>query len=110
MEAKDAAAIFRLGVCYRDGKGGLPQDYKKALELLPRAGELGYVKACNNIGYAYQYGQGVEIDMKKANHYYELAAIGRNLYARHNLGVFGEYKGNIDRIETLHDCSGKRLH
>ena len=35
--------------------------------------------------------------MKKVKHYYELAAIGGHVNARHNLGVFEENTGNIDR-------------
>ena len=38
-----------------------------------------------------------ERDTKKANHYYELAAIGGHIMARHNLGVFEGRVGNHDR-------------
>ena len=44
MEANDPAAMYNLGVCYRDGLFGFPQDYTKALEHCHRAGELGYAK------------------------------------------------------------------
>ena len=50
-----------------------------------------------NIGYAYNKGEGVEVDEKKATHYYELAAIGGNVQARHNLGIDEEDAGNFDR-------------
>jgi len=78
VEANDAQAIFNLGVYYRDGRFGFEQDHTKALELYHRAGELNYVNAYNNIGNAYELGQGVEVDMKKSQHYYELSAMRRN--------------------------------
>ena len=87
VELGDAEAIFTLGCYYRNGDNGFPQDDDKALELFVRAGDLGHAKAYCNVGYAYSNGNGVEIDKKKANHYYKLAAIGGNVYARCNLGV-----------------------
>ena len=69
MEAGDSQAIYNLGCCYRDGIKGFPQNHTKALELWHQAGELGYTIAYNNIGYAYQHGEGVEVDKKKAKHY-----------------------------------------
>ena len=47
---------------------------------------------------AYNNGRGgVERDIKKANQYYELAAIGGDTRARHNLGSYEYMKGNSDR-------------
>jgi len=97
IDAGDAIAIFNHGGYYRDGKNGLKQDYKKALELCYRAAELGYAKAYNNIGYAYDVGRGVEIDNKKANHYYELSAMMGCVEARFNLGEMEEKSGNLER-------------
>ena len=76
MEAGDAIAIYSLGCCYSTGSRGLPRDRIKALELHHLAGELGCAGAYYSIGNAYYNGQGVERDEKKANHYYELAAMG----------------------------------
>jgi len=97
MEVGDPIAIYGLGNYYRDGKYGLSQDYTKALELYHRAGELGYALAYNCIGIAYNNGEGVEVDKKKATHYFELAAIGGSVHARYNLGCFEGRSGNIDR-------------
>ena len=93
----DAIAMHNLGNYYRDGRYGYPQDYTKALELWHRAGEFGHSESYLHIGYAYDRGHGVEVDEKKANHYYELAAMGGSVFARHNLGVNEEIAGNIDR-------------
>ena len=39
----------------------------------------------------------VEINEKMADHYYKLAAIGGDINARHNLGVYEEEEGNMNR-------------
>ena len=96
-EAGDANAMFSLGCFYSNGLRGLPQDYDKALGLWHRAGELGNAKAYNNIGHAYHFGKGVERDEKKADHYYELAAIRGSVYARYNLGNAEGRAGNWDK-------------
>ena len=97
VEVGDAYAIFGLGCCHSEGAYGLPRDHEKALELWHQAGELGYAGAYCNIGNAYHNGRGVERDEKKADHYYELAAIGGEVIARHNLGNAEARAGNLDR-------------
>ena len=97
VELGDAKAIYTLGCYYRNGDDGFPQDYDKAFELFVRAGDLGSAKAYNNAGYAYEIGRGVEINEKMADHYYKLAAIGGDINARHNLGVYEEEEGNMNR-------------
>ena len=90
VEMGDAAAMQKVGECYSLGKCGLPQDMTKALELWHQAAELGCAEAYLAVGYAYYNGKGVEIDKKKANHYYELAAMGGNEIARFNLSGIEE--------------------
>ena len=97
MEAGDAEAFHNIGCDIYHGRNGYQRDYTKALELWHRAAELGYDNAYNSIGYAYDHGQGVEVDKKKAIHCYELAAIGGDLDARRNLGAYEENEGNMDR-------------
>ena len=82
----DPIAIYIQGCHYYGGSRGYSQNYTKALELWHRAGELGHAKAFASIGYAYYNGEGVEVNKKKANHYWELAAIGGNVLARRDLG------------------------
>ena len=93
-EAGDVRAMYIIGCGFSEGSLGLPQDYDKALELYHRAGELGIAKAYYNIGNAYYNGRGVERDEKKANHYYELAAMGGIAIARHNLGCIEAAQAN----------------
>ena len=49
------------------------------------------------VGNAYVFGRGVERDEKKAIHYWELAAMGGDENARHNLGIFENNAGNYER-------------
>ena len=102
VEASDAEAMYTLGGFYRNGKGGYPQDHKKALELYHRAGELGYAKAYVCIGYAYDFGLGVEQDKSKAKYYYELAAIGGDVEGRFNLASTEFQANNADRALKHH--------
>ena len=97
MKSEDPVAIHNMGCEYRDGTYGFPQDYDKAMDLYHRAGKLGSAEAYTNIAYAYMNGRGVEVDKKRARHYYELAAMRGCTNARHNLGLKEEMVGNMDR-------------
>jgi len=79
------------------GGYGMPQDRVKANELYLKAGELGSSSGYFNLGIAYHEGNGVEVDMKKAKHYWELAAMMGHIHARHNLGYIEEDAGKIER-------------
>ena len=97
MELNDPIAMSSLGGFYTHGSNDLPQNYAKALELYHQAVELGHAGAYYNIGNAYRYGRGVELDIEKAIHYWELAAMGGVVEARHNLGAMEEEAGNKSR-------------
>ena len=102
VEADDPIAMFNMGYEYRDGECGYPRNCKKALELWHRAAKLGHAAAYNSIGYAYEHGRGVEVDMNKAIHYYELAAMGGCVMSRHNLGIMEDNAGNKERALKHH--------
>jgi len=97
VKANDAKAMLKVGINYFQGLEGYPQDHAKGLELWHRAGELGHVKSYCNVGVAYHDGIGVEVDKKKAIHYYELAAIGGCEKARYNLGKHELNACNMNR-------------
>ena len=97
VEVGDAQAIHSLGCDYDEGIYGFRQDGDKALSLWHRAAELGHPVSYYNIGCAYRHGRGVERDMRKAVHYYELAAMGGDVWARNNLGAFEGDAGNMGR-------------
>lgn len=97
MDGGDANAMYNLGCYYYHGTYGLRRNHNKAMKLYLRAGELGYTDAYNGLGNSYYNGRGVERDAEKAKHYWELAAIGGDIIARHNLGVWEENAGNTSR-------------
>ena len=97
IKAEDALAVYGLGCLYSDGLYGLPQNRTKAIEIWHRAGQMGYTDSYHNIGNAYLHGNGVQEDMKKANRYWELAAMGGDASARYKLGDYEEKVGNLDR-------------
>ena len=85
-KADHAYAFYVLAGYYADGECGMPQDFAKANELWLRAGELGCAEAYYDLGNSYYDGLGVEVDKKKAKHFYELSAKSGSAAARHNLG------------------------
>ena len=97
MEKGNADAFCQLGGYYATGTYGLPQDRAKIIELYLKAGQLGCALANFNLGVHYTTGDGVEVDEKKAKHYWELAAMNGSVQARHNLGVDEYEAGNYHR-------------
>ena len=97
MEKGNSLAFKMFAGCYVTGSLGMPRDWAKANELLLKAGDLGCNEAYNNLGNSYYNGHGVEVDKKKAKHYYELAAINGSVQARHNLGAEDYNAGNYQR-------------
>ena len=97
INMNDSRAIRNMGCFYSSGENGLPQNHVKALKLWHRAAEIGDSSAYFNIGTAYEYGKGVEVDMKQAVHYYELAAMGGDSAARFFLGASEQLDGNYQR-------------
>ena len=101
VDANNAYAFYNLAGCYAQGIVGMPQDFAKANELLLKSGELGCAKGYYNLGNSYYDGRGVEVDKKKANHFWELAAMNGNVNARHNLGCLEMQTGNHHRAYLL---------
>jgi len=97
VESNDGQAVFNQGCWYSYGEHGFPQDYGKALELWHRSVKLGFTNAYNRIGDAYDEGRGVERNLKRAKHYYELAAMSGDSMARNNLGANEARAGNMER-------------
>ena len=97
VDAGNALAFYQLAGYYDRGIRGFPQDSAKANELLLKAGQLGYADAYFNLGNNYDNGRGVEVDTKKAIHYWELAALNGDVQARHYLGCSEGQDGNHQR-------------
>ena len=97
MEKGNAYAYYQLAGFYERGVYSMPQDRAKANDLLLKAGELGCAEAYYNLGNSYREGMGVDINTKKAKHYYELAAMNGDVDARYNLGCLEGNAGNHHR-------------
>lgn len=110
MEVGDAQAVYILAGFYIQGIYGLSQDNAKALKLFHQAAELGYARAYQNIGCSYSMGRSVELDRKKATHYWELAAMGGDIVSRHNLGCIEAQAGNTDRAVKHYMIAVKSGH
>lgn len=97
MKTNDAEAYHNMGCKYLDGLVGLPRDVDKAVELLLSAAELGSINAHSTLGLIYSGGRGLKSDEKKAIHHLEIAAMGGDDIARHNLGSYECKRGNTRR-------------
>ncbi|MDB4430449.1 zinc finger MYND domain-containing protein [bacterium] len=110
MKANNADAFYNFAGWYARGVMGMPQDFSKARELYLKAGELGCSEAYYNLGVLYENGRGVEMDKKKAKHFYELAAMNGDVYARHNLGCMEGMAGNNRRAMKHYILSARDGH
>ena len=97
MKSGNADAYHQLACYYASGTNGMPQNWAKANELLLKAGELGCAEAYSRLGYSFSNGMGVEASIKKAKHYWELAALKGDLEARCSLGCVEGNAGNYQR-------------
>jgi TPR repeat protein len=61
-----AEACFQAGVMFRLGQEGFPQDAANAVRQYTRGCNLGESRACNNLGDALAYGEGVDRDLGRA--------------------------------------------
>lgn len=82
---KDYVSCAELGYLYTYGKGGLPEDYVKAIELATLACEHDIPIGCNNLGYMYATGKGVELDFSKAKPLFEKACHAKKPIGCENL-------------------------
>ena len=110
LKKGNAEAYYLLGCRYKSGSYDLSQDNQKANELFLKAGELGCAAAYHNLGIAYDLEEEGEVDKKKAKHYYELAAIGGDIHARHNLGCTEYEVGNHHRAFNHFIMAAKAGH
>ena len=91
----DCNALAILGFWYSEGKRNIiPQDIEHGIELLLRAIKLGSADACASLGDAYnplliESGMypGVERNLFRSIHYYEMAAMRGHMKSRFHLGV-----------------------
>jgi TPR repeat protein len=96
-----------LAFLYRDGYGGIQQDYNKAIEWYTKSANQGNAAALGNLGWFYREGQGVTRDYQKSVEYYrkgaeagDLSSIAAMGYAAQNgLGI----PQNYDEAKTWYE-------
>ncbi len=96
------AAMKLLGDLYLDGRGGLGQDYAKAMEFYLRAADEDYADAQAQIGYMYQNGLGVEIDYARAMEWNNRAAQQGNAQGQAQIGYL--YQNGLGVTQNLDEA------
>ena len=93
----------------------IPYKYKKALKLMQKAADGHCSAALFNLGYYYEMGAYVKLDLKKANGYYVKAADAGDTDAALRLAIIAIKNGNAvegmrilqDRVESMDDICAK---
>ncbi|MCP5080254.1 MAG: SEL1-like repeat protein [Alphaproteobacteria bacterium] len=96
----DVHAQHKLGVLHLSGKGGVPQDFKKAAEWLAKAAERRHADAKIRLGELHQRGLGVGKDLDKAAELYRDAVRAGAVLAHIRLGLMYEKGWGVEKNET----------
>jgi len=84
--AGNSYAQASLGWLYREGYGGVPQDYAEALKWYQLSANQGYANAMATLGWFYREGNGVAKDFNQSLSWYQKAAEGGDANAMSSLG------------------------
>lgn len=97
---KEACVAYEVGEYYYT-----QGDYKESVEWYKKATERNnpYPLALFALGYAYQTGQGVPVDLIKSLHYYEAAALKNVPHAFYNLAYFYQNGLGVERNQERAD-------
>ena len=98
VEDEVPEAMLFLGDLYRSGHRdfGIVKSVKKAAKIYKRAVELGNVEAMLRLGVAYQMGEGVKADKKKARRLWRMAGERGHCVALDNLGHSSTIEGDME--------------
>ncbi len=101
-EMGDPQGMYKLGVCYDFGKGGLKKDDVKAVEWYQKAAEAGNANAMMSLGVCYDFGQGgLTEDEAKAMEWWKKAAEAGDAAAMSVLAACYEYgQGGLMKDEA----------
>ena len=103
VERNDPGALRNMALNYGYGRRGISVDQAKCIELLRQSAGLGLSGAQYNLGYFHDTGtMGLEQNEKEAIKYYEQAAKGGDLVARHNIGCREGRNGN--EVAAMRHC------
>lgn len=73
-EQNDGEALLQLGLCYKEGIGGLPKDFKKAFEYTKQSADAGCEQGMYETGMDYLQEIGTDKDFTEAFRYISAAA------------------------------------
>ena len=96
------AAAKLLGDLYLDGKGGMQQDYAKAMEYYMMAAQEDNADAQAQLGYMYQNALGVEADYAKAMEWNNRAAQQGNAQGQAQIGYL--YQNGLGVTQNLDEA------
>jgi len=89
----DKEAMFKLGVCYFEGKG-VEENKAEAFQWFQKAADQNDASAQYNLGVMYSKGYGVEVDMGKAFYWFQKAALQGDRSSQRRLSrIYQEGKG-----------------
>ena len=75
-----------LGWLYREGYGGVPQDYAESMKWYQASADQGYANAMATLGWFYREGNGVQKDVNLSLSWYQKAAEAGDANAMSSLG------------------------
>ena len=101
-DAGNLAATKLLGDLYLDGKGGVAQDYAKALSTYMIAADEDYAPAQAQVGYIYQNALGVPADYAKAMEWNNRAAMQGNPEGQAQIGYL--YQNGLGVTQNLDEA------
>ena len=100
----NAAAAYRLGCCYFDGKfngKSIPQNYSSAVYWFRKSAHAGNVGAECFLGYCYEDGFGMPSwNFAKALHWYKLAVKAGSSDAENNIGTMYQRGDGLPKSEN----------
>jgi TPR repeat protein len=87
---------FEAGRCFYFGRNGFPSDRERAVEAYRLGCNLGDSRACNNLGDALAYGEGVERDVARSAAMFEKAChLGEELGCANSGHMFERGEGVV---------------
>jgi hypothetical protein len=92
-----AEDCFRVGLDYYYGRQSFPRDRVRSVEAYARGCDLGHGIACNNLGDALEYGEGVPRDLPRAAATYDRACHVGEALGCSNLGHLLERGEGVSR-------------
>ena len=94
-ESGDATAQYKLGYCYKQGKG-VSWDSSEAVKWFKKSAESGNADAQRELGLCYGYGHGVRKNQEKMIEWYKKAANQGDAEAQYYLGICFDNGEGVD--------------